>query len=76
MLWCFKHPQLQLFDTIGCPHPIGYLALDKDKKVLQKGVMQQWRAKFVICSYWIEVLPEIIKMVKVGDILTVNDNFK
>ncbi|MDP1614220.1 MAG: hypothetical protein Q8L68_00315 [Methylococcales bacterium] len=67
MLWYFKKPHLQLFDTFGCLHPIGYLALDKDKKVRQKGVMQVNKTKLVTCSYWIELLPEVINGIVVGD---------
>ncbi len=67
MLWHFKRSQLQLFDTLGCLHPIGYLALDKDKKVKQKGIMQINQVKLIRCSWWIEVLPEVINGVCIGD---------
>lgn len=70
MLWHFKFTQPQLFDTFGCLHPIGYIALDKNKKVIDIGVMQPYRTKFITCSYWIEFLPEAIDGVKVGDILS------
>lgn len=67
MLWHFKTTQLQLFDSFGCLHPIGYIALDKDKKIKDKGVLRPQKTKFIVCSYWIEVLPEVIKNLKLGD---------
>ncbi len=75
MLWHFKRSQLQLFDTLGCLHPIGYLALDKNGKVLQKGVMQPQRTKLIKCSYWIEFLPEAIGGVLVGDLINICNGY-
>lgn len=70
MLWEFTREQYQLFDMICMKEPIGYLACNKDKRVVDVGVLQPgFEFKLVKVKYWIEVMPSAIEGINKGDVL-------
>jgi len=70
MLWIFKREQLQLFDMLKMKEAIGYIALDKDKRIIDTGVLQPgWHFKLIKLQYWIEVAPGAINGLQKGGML-------
>ena len=67
MVWSFRFNQVQIFDSLSCKYPIGYIACNGNNRVTMKGVLIPNRFKMVTCKYWIEVLPEIVRGVGIGD---------
>lgn len=68
MMWMFTAEGMKLFDMMWMWNKIGYIALDKNKKVVKVGHMHPWISyRAVKCMYFIEVAPNKTKNVNVGD---------
>lgn len=68
MMWMFPVEGMKLFDMMWMWHKIGYVALNKDKKVVKVGCMHPWISyNPVKCMYFIELAPDKIDVVNKGD---------
>ena len=56
----------EVFDTFLCG-PMGYVATDCNGVVLKVGVMKPNKMLGIKCAYWLEVSPERVYGVSIGD---------
>lgn len=67
------NPIIECFDTFFC-ESIGYLALDKEMKVISCGIMKPNRIKFIRCKHWIELHPDMIHGISKHMTITISTN--
>lgn len=70
MLWMYPGEGYRIFDMMWMKKKLGYIALDKNKKITAVGVATPWLTfKFLKSQYFIETLPESVKGLQVGDVV-------
>lgn len=70
MLYKYDQEMFCMFDMIGVPEKLGYIALNKDKRIVSIGIMKAWIGSWIgKCQYFIEVHHGIIQGLKKGDIV-------
>ena len=68
MMFMYQAEAMKIYDMMWMKYPIGFIALNKDKVIVDVGVMKPWRSiKFVKCMYFIELPPDRITGIKKGD---------
>ena len=70
MLWMYPGEGYRIFDMMWIKQKLGYIALDKNKKITAVGVAKPWFTfKLLKSQYFIETLPESVEGLQIGDVV-------
>lgn len=68
MLWIFPDDRMRLVNMLWVFEPLGFIALDSEKRIVDLGVLKPWISfKLIQCHYLIETVPEAVSSLKKGD---------
>jgi len=68
MMFMYNSEAMKIYDMMWMNRQIGFIALNKDKVIVKVGVMKPWRTWIIVkCMYFIELSPERINGIKIGD---------